>query len=175
MDIDEWTPQVLTKGLPPLPERLEPCQRVPVALWRGERHGAVLFVRLRSDGDTEFDCAIAERTQDGSWKEANSWGGGAPADIPLVRNKKGWAGEQVLWKGMLSDEDVRAVSGVAAVAIAAIEVEQGDRGWTFPIDSPCGAFVVVLETLGPATLRAVGSNGEVIGQLFRTEHGPGPA
>jgi hypothetical protein len=45
-DVGDWTVRVLDEGLPLLPERLEPSQTVPMALWWGGRHGAVLFVRL---------------------------------------------------------------------------------------------------------------------------------
>src|SRR4051794_12188158 len=57
-DIGEQTVKVVTEGLPALPDRFEPSQTLPVALWRGERNGAVLFVRLWRNGNYDSDCAI---------------------------------------------------------------------------------------------------------------------
>jgi hypothetical protein len=55
-DIGEQTVKVLTEGLPALPDRFEPSQTLPVALWRGERNGAVLFLRLWRNGNYDSDC-----------------------------------------------------------------------------------------------------------------------
>jgi hypothetical protein len=65
LDIGEWTVRVLEGGLPPLPERLEPGDAVPVAVWRGERYGAVLFVRLWRNGAVHSEWAITERASPG--------------------------------------------------------------------------------------------------------------
>lgn len=133
-DIAEWTVRVLEDGLPPLPERLEPGQTVPVAFWRGERYGAVLFVRLWRNGQPDSDCAITERAANGSWEEPASWGGGPWIDDLVVRSETGWDGDQVAWLGSLAtgDEPVEAppdwvtkvrtpdgVSGAEVVAVPA--------------------------------------------------------
>jgi hypothetical protein len=98
-DIAEWTVRVLEDGLPPLPDRLDRGQTVPVAFWRGERYGAVLFVRLWKNGQPDSDCAITERAADGSWEEPSSWGGGPWIDDPVVRSESGRDGDHVLWLG----------------------------------------------------------------------------
>jgi hypothetical protein len=98
-DIEEWTVRVLEDGLPPLPDRLELGQTVPVAFWRGKRHGAVLFVRLWKNGQPDSDCAITERAPDGTWEEPSGWGGGPWIDDPLARSENGWDGEHVVWLG----------------------------------------------------------------------------
>jgi hypothetical protein len=109
-DIAEWTVRVLEDGLPPLPDRLELGQTVPVAFWRGEKYGAVLFVRLWKNGQPDSDCAITERREDGSWDEPSSWGGSAWIDDPLSRPADGWDGDPVVWlgssgRGEVADED----------------------------------------------------------------------
>ena len=98
-DIDAWTVRVLEQGLPPLPARLEPSQTVPIALWRGERYGAVLFVRLWRNGNVDSDCAITERAADGSWEEDVFAGGSGWIQDPLVRSENGWDGDPVIWLG----------------------------------------------------------------------------
>ncbi len=98
-DIGEWTVRVLNGGLPPVPAGLEPGQTVPVALWRGERYGAVLFLRLWKDGNVDSDCAIAARAEDGSWNEPSAWGGSGWIDDPLVRSRGGRDGDPVAWLG----------------------------------------------------------------------------
>jgi hypothetical protein len=55
--------------------------------------------------------------------------------------------------------EVRAIRGAASKNVAAIEVEQDGLTWTVPIESPCGAFVVLLETPGPVTLRVLDAGG----------------
>jgi hypothetical protein len=156
------TVRVLERGLPVLPERLEPSGTVPVALWRGARHGAVLFVRLWRNGNIDSDCAIAGRGDDGRWMEPTFMAGGAWIDDPLVRPALGWDGASVLWLGDVGMGDVRAVQGAASEQVAGIEVEQAGRTWTVPVGSPCGAFVVGVELPGPASVRAVGADGRVL-------------
>jgi hypothetical protein len=220
-DIGEQTVRVLSSGLPPLPSRLEPSLTFPAAMWRGDRYGAVLFLRVWRDGNIDSDCAISERNTDGSWEEPLSWGGGGWIDNPLVRSQTGWDGDQILVLGSFCRRDrsdseepevpaelpasgtfgisrrdiarippgtceeekralvetvmkqdrvareaewnqlaVRAIQGVAAMSVDAIEVQQHDKKWTIPIKSPCGAFIVGLEHPGPATLSALDRNGE---------------
>jgi hypothetical protein len=174
-DIGEATVRVLEEGLPTLPTRLEASQTVPVALWRGERYGAVLFVRLWRNGNVDSDCAITERAANGSWEQPSGWGGSGWIDDPLVRSETGWGGDPVAWIGSTGigsraeDEnfavahtglDVRALRGAASSRVAAIEVEQRGRTWTVPIESPCGAFIVGLESPGPATLRVLDRDGQ---------------
>jgi hypothetical protein len=43
--------------------------------------------------------------------------------------------------------------------VAAIEVEQDGRSWSVPIESPCGAFILLIEQPGPATLRVLDAEG----------------
>jgi hypothetical protein len=99
VDIHEWTRRILEEGLPPLPSALEPGKAVPIAMARGERHGAVLFIPLWKNGNVDCDCAIAERGEDGSWREAQMSGGSGWIANPLVRSETGWDGDPVLWLG----------------------------------------------------------------------------
>jgi hypothetical protein len=158
-DVGEWTVRVLEQGLPDLPDRLEPSQTVPLALWRGEQHGAVLFVRLWRNGQFDCDLAITERAVDGSWAEPLGWGGGAWIDDPFVRPDEGWDGDPVLWLGIGATHDCLAVRGAAAATVAAIEVEHEGERWQVPVDSPTGAFVVGVENPREPILRAVDDAG----------------
>ena len=151
LEIGEWTSRVLAEGMPPLPEWLEPSAAIPIALWRGKRHGAVLFVRLWRNGTVDNECAISERAPDGSWARPGSWGGCGWIDDPLVRSATGWDGDPVAWLGCSSQGGVRAVLGAASRQVAAIAVEQDGHNWTVPIESACGAFIVGLEE--PAVVR----------------------
>ena len=232
-DLDEFAVTVLSTGLPRLPSGLETGVLVPIALWRGARFGAVLFVRLWTNGNVDSECALVEREVDGAWGAVLGSGGGGWIDDPLVRNETGWDGDPVLWIGSngiglqpddedyepafvpaegkqlglvsrpvivrvpegLDDDqarayldearkadrrrwearwdrlDLRALRGVASTQVQAIEVEQGDRRWRVPIDSPCGAFLVGLEQRGPATVRALGHDGRPLADADgRTEH-----
>jgi hypothetical protein len=122
-DIAEWTVRVLEDGLPPLPDRLERGQTVPVAFWRGEKYGAVLFVRLWRNGQPDSDCAIAERAGDGSWQEPSSWSGGPWIDDPVTRSETGWDGHQVVWLGSQATGDA---------------AEEGVPEWATEVASPGG-------------------------------------
>ena len=162
-DIGEWTVRVLEEGLPALPRRMDASQTVPVAVWRGDRHGAVLFVRLWRNGRFDSDCAISERGADGSWEQPMVWGGGPWLDEPLVRSQSGWEGWPAVWLGTTGADDVLAVRGAASARVAAIRVEQAGRVSLLPVDSPCGAVVVgVYAGAGPATLEPVGPDAEVL-------------
>jgi hypothetical protein len=161
-DVGGWTVRVLEEGLPPLPDRLEPSQTVPVAVWRGERYGAVLFVRRWTNGNVDSDCAITERGGTGSWAYPQGWGGGGWIDDPPVRSEAGWDGKPVVWLRVTESYGVRVVAGAASTNVAGIEVEQAEGLWSVPIDSPCGAFVVGIESGGPGTLRALDEGGSVL-------------
>jgi hypothetical protein len=140
-DVFEWTVRVLQEGLPPLPDRLEPSQTVPVAMWRGESHGAVLFVRLWRNGNMDCECAITNRRADGGWDEPTASSGSAWIDDPLTRPEDGWRGERVAWLGVSGSDGVRAVRGAASKRVSAIELEQAGRRWSLPVESPCGCVL----------------------------------
>jgi len=173
-DIADWAVHVLEQGLPPLPAHLERGETVPAAVWRGDDVGGVLFVRLWQDGRPDSEVALARRGADGSW-EVPSWGGGPWVDDPLVRPADGWDGAAVVWlhhSGQFTQgetDGVRAQAGAAAEGIAAVRVEQADRTWSVPVDSPCGAFIVVMDSLRPARLCAVDERGEVVAPCLELE------
>ena len=109
--------------------RLDPGRTIAIALWRGERHGAVVFIRLWRDGTTiDYDCAIAERAADGSWDEPSAWSGGPWMPDPLVRPDDGWDGDDVVWLGLqaelrpLEDEEEWMPAGGAIAETDFVEV-----------------------------------------------------
>jgi hypothetical protein len=119
----------------------------------------VLFVRLWRNGSMDCECAITERSAGGGWEEPVGSGGSAWIDDPLVRPEDGWQGEHVLWLGVSGSDGIRAVRGAASKRVSAIEVEEAGRSWSLPIDSPCGAFVVGIESPAPATVHAIDEQG----------------
>ena len=131
-------------------------------------------MRLWKDGQPDSEVAIARRAADGSW-EAPSWGGGPWIDDPMVRPEDGWDGSPVVWLQHAGQfvhgerDGVRAQAGAAAWRVAAIQVEQAGRTWSVPVDSPCGAFIVVMESLEPARLCAVDERGEVLPTCLELE------
>jgi hypothetical protein len=89
----------------------------------------------------------------------------------MTRPEEGWDGYPVEWLHQRAEYDdsggdgVRAFAGAASRRVRAIGVEQGSQKWTVPVDSPCGAFIVVLDSLDPARLCALDERREVL-------HGP---
>jgi hypothetical protein len=111
-ELQDLAVTALEASLPPLPTGLETGVPVPIAMWRGARFGAVLFVRLWTNGNVDGECTLVEREADGTWGTALGSGGGGWIDEPLVRNETGWHGDPVLWIGssgigLRPDEDDR--------------------------------------------------------------------
>ena len=151
-DFSVETVSVLTDGLPQPPAPPVPGQTFPAALHRGERFGAVLFLRLWRNGNWDSDSAIAARAIAG-WEEPGSCGGHDWIN-PYPRPADGWDGQPVrvlgTWrKETQADDDsliqIAAVEGMTASCVTAIHCETHQGSFIYPVDSPLGAFVIVVE------------------------------
>ena len=172
--IPGWTVRVLEGGLPTAPEHLEPGRTHPVAVWRGRRAGAVLFVRRLRNGRYDSECAITERDEDGRWVEPWAWGGGGWVNpAPRLRPGDGWDGEPVLWMGesttALENEDgswteVVVAEGIAARRVAALRVEAAGGVEVFPVDGDSGAFLVGVEVRGTVRVVPLDARGDALGE-----------
>jgi hypothetical protein len=164
-DFAEATVRVLTGGLPAPPPVPVPGVTFPVAVHRGERLGAVLFLRMWRNGRWDSDMAITERDGEG-WVAPWSCGGGGWGD-PYQRPEDGWDGEPLLIHGSASYESERddgsvtrasAIAGVAAPKVARILCTNEATTFTYEVDSPLGAFVIVVEGDDPS-LVGLGNDG----------------
>jgi hypothetical protein len=150
----------LDDGLPTLPDRVRSGQPVPVAVWTGRRFGAVTAIE-----DCVHDpfCPTAEhyvaityayrRGPDG-WEPSNGaggtdWPGGTSTSASLdereVLLEGGWSGPSDSWECL-------KVEGFAGRAARWVELSEGSETTRRPI-AESGAFVVVLDGEGPATVR----------------------
>jgi hypothetical protein len=149
---------------------MRPGWPVPVAIWNGERYGAVMAVE-----DCEHDpgCASDEhyvavtyvyrRQGPEDWELPSGSGG---ADWPGgTSTNSSLAEREVLLEGGQSGSSTGwmcwKVGGFVGSAARWVELEEGPNTTRRPIfDS--GAFVVVLEGDGPATVRILDQSENVI-------------
>jgi hypothetical protein len=171
-DFSEETVRVLTDGLPEPPPAAVPGLTFPAALHRGGFFGAVLFLRLWRNGNWDSDTAITCREGTG-WAYPSSCGGGGWTD-PYNRPIDGWNGDPLMicggsGSGMDDDDgNVRyatAVDGLAAKAVAAIEYTTAGKTLRYSIDSPLGAFVIVVEGEERPMLSARGGDGTPLASI----------
>jgi hypothetical protein len=169
-DFAEETVRVLTSGVPPAPQVPSPGVTFAAACHRGDRFGVVLFLRLWRNGQWDSDTAITERTEDG-WDYPSACGGGGWLD-PYERPAAGWDGEAIAILGSSQvgseTEDgvfdgATAVEGLASPDVAAIDYRLRETTWRYAIDSPVGAFVIVVEGEIEPMLRAVDRGGRHLG------------
>src|SRR6266516_3709637 len=166
-DFSEATVRVLTDGLPTPPSSPEPGVTFPVALHRGERLGAVLFLRLWRNGEWDSDSAIAERENDGWIEPSSCSGGGWPS--PYDRPFEGWEGSALLvnWQSCqethCEDGSIRstaAIEGMAAGSVASIRCSTSTATFDYELDSPLGAFIIVVEDARAPMLTPLDSHGQ---------------
>jgi hypothetical protein len=152
-DYSEETVRVLTDGLPEPPTEAVPGRTFAAAMHRGTYFGAVLFLRLWRNGKWDSDTAITRRDGAG-WAHPSSCGGGAWAN-PYGRPVDGWDGEALLpicggTRSGMDDEhgkfrSATAVDAFAAERVALIECKIAAKTFRYPIESPLGAFVIVVD------------------------------
>ena len=151
-DFADETVRVLTEGLPTPPAEPIPGHTFPAALHRGKRYGAVLFLRLWRNGQWDSDTAITQRDAEG-WVEPSGCGGGGWID-PYERPHGGWDDDLVVVLGhsveSTEEEDgswseVVAVEGMVAPGVAQLDCIGEATRLTYGVESPLGAFVIVVE------------------------------
>jgi hypothetical protein len=150
----------LDTGLPALPERVTPGQPVPVAVWSGSRHAAVMVIE---DCDHDRDCPTVEhyaaitytyRRGPNGWDlprtaGGTDWPGGTstnislqPREVQLEGGQSGSSPEWMCWH----------VDGFVGSAARWVELTEGSDTTRHPI-ADSGAVTVVLNGEGPATVR----------------------
>lgn len=141
---------MLTDGLPERPRSPVPGQTFPAALHRGDRYGAVLFLRLWRNGQWDSDTAITRRTPEG-WAEP--WGcSGGPWVDPYSSSIRLDGQVEVfsthMSEGVTASGDPAqfvAVEGMVAPAVASLLCATSTGSFTYSIDSAVRAFVIVVD------------------------------
>jgi hypothetical protein len=153
---DAWGPWVLDHGLPALPAALGEDDEVPIALWAGERFGAVLFRSWDSwvdDDDLGFAGDIREVNDDhycwyrseGGWHPMGSGGGsGGPSAEPMTSRQV--APDLAAFGGEWQDGDrvstVRGLTGHVGERARYIELVDRHAVTRRPVEAPLGQVLV---------------------------------
>lgn len=170
---------VLDTGLPARPARLKAGQPLPVAVWSGSRFGAVTVIEdcdhdpYCTDSEHYVAMTYAYQRQPDGWKlpggaGGTAWPGGVSTNASLKE-------QQVLFDGGRSGSTPGwtcwKVEGFAGSAGRWVELREGAEVTRSAI-APSGAFVVVLDGEGPATVCILDHDEKVIATYdFSTEHG----
>lgn len=167
VELGAW---VLDDGLPPLPSELGVDDIVPIARWRGEEVGAVLFAsRYFDDDDGEYrgDAEIQTyRRVDGEWLPSSGSGGGGWFEAPLQRPElpDSYAAVSHLHATQERTGPVCAAYGFAGRAAAFVEVVTPAGSTVAPLDSPVGAFVVASDGTSDAIVRVLSAEQRVLAE-----------
>jgi hypothetical protein len=168
-DFASETARVLTEGLPDPPRPPAAGVTFAAALYRGERFGAVLWLRLWRNGGWDSDTAVTERDGAG-WAFPSACGGGGWVD-PHDRPEDGWDGQPLVVLGQgqqtteLEDgtcEHVTSVEGMTSTRVASLLCSTPGGSFVHPVDSPLGAFEIVVVGEDPPTLVALDTEGAPI-------------
>ncbi len=138
---------------------------------------AALFrFSVDEDGARFANITIASKTPEGHWQEVADGGMHGGEWTWPWQPPSGWEGRGLAIfgsiGGYLQADDgqmvmVRALCGFATPAVRSIGIVQGDSARTIPIDSPAGAFVVVVVDAGDVDLQSLGDDGDQIGPVTR--------
>jgi hypothetical protein len=168
----DWSLWVLDHGLPPLPDRIEFGQSIPVAYWAGPLVGAVLHVQATAADpdldepesfDTEIECF---RRVDGRWDVANATGGTdwpPGASLGPTAAAPGYVGFGGEITASGDGPTCTAVDGI--VGIDAMWIEVAGRGETVrrPVEAPLGVVVVGVAEDRPVTIRVLDCDNHELG------------
>ena len=124
-------------------------------------------------GGWSVDCVIAKRISPEGWQEMTSGGGiGVGCEVPFCpsRDKFGGSSMSIFGSaGMHLADDVeaevlvRGVYGFATAEIRSILVRSGSEKRNVAVDSPAGAFVVVVLGENDVELQGLDEHGDEIG------------
>jgi hypothetical protein len=147
---EEHALQALIDGPPGYGSGPRPGEAVPIARWVGERHGAVLMLRLRRDGIWDGTTLHFERYR-GGWELYLGAGGpwGDPTDRPL----EGWDGAHIDWFGASEAGNVRVVRGQVSGSVTRLVMDPAGAGHALEIEPITGAYLAGNE--GTESLRLV--------------------
>ncbi len=165
--------RVLSEGLPEAPRSPTPGHTFPAALHRGDRFGAVLFLRLWRNGQWDSDTAITRRGGHG-WAEPSACGGG-PWVNPYEHGRE-LGGDVEVFSTIGSrevtpdgePEDVVVVEGMVRPGVAGVLCRTSRGTFRYDIDSAVGAFVIVVEGNEEPSLVPVDHSGEPLSPDTKT-------
>jgi hypothetical protein len=161
---------VLEQGLPPMPAGIEPDGSFPVASFRDESFGAVLY-GYRNEADElaspeeEYEPEIEYFRRDpvGGWVGLGGGGGGwinpfAPPEDLLQRSVMLPTGVAGMTNGVTQ---ISFVGGLCRDDVASVEVEDSNGLKRYPVDGTRHTFVVGAYG-SPALIRCLDRDGGVI-------------
>jgi hypothetical protein len=170
---------VLSHGLPALPDALTYDMSVPVAFWTATTCAVVLFLRYSKHPDeapTPIVTMGAFFREDGHWRAHKHWGGIGFSHDPIaqpgdIRDLDGRA--LVIGGGGFTDQPepghaAAIETGRVSPAVAAIAVIQDGQEDRRPLRSHFGAWVVCLERWSPYLIHAL----DAAGTVLATTEGP---
>jgi hypothetical protein len=161
----EWTaPWVVTHGLPRLPGPILPgFAEAPVALWRGDRCAAVLFIYNDPDDlalPYSYDLEIVEQDSEGRWIEGSRHGGSWSGNLDYrpSGDLTGLTGHH----GRAAPGDPRRMlwvtGGRVGPQVTSLEMTQEGRVTRVPVDAS-GWFLVGAVSPPRAVLKPVRQDG----------------
>jgi hypothetical protein len=137
------------------------------------RFAALYYFGVGQGGAYSADCAIALRVSPGGWQETTGGGiFGGGLDVPFRPSRQRSGGHFVstfIVAGMDLPDDlnnlvlVRGAGGFAIPEVRSIGVRSDREDRTVPIESPSGAFVVVVLGEGSAELQGQDERGREVG------------
>lgn len=138
------------------------------------RFAAVFRFAVGKRGDYWTDCVIAMRTSPGAWQETTGGGSHGDCDVPFRPSRQLLGGRSVsIWgsAGMELPEDnaddamilVRGLYRFVTPEVRGIRVRSNGEERNVAVESPAGAFVVVILGSGFAELQGLDDSGKVTG------------
>ncbi|HVX20175.1 MAG TPA: hypothetical protein VHB02_02385 [Acidimicrobiales bacterium] len=140
------------------------------------RFAALFRFGVGQGGRWSADCTIAERISPGIWQERGSGGSiGAGCHPPFRPSRQLFGGHSLsIWGSagseLLRDPDdeetmvlVRGLYGFATPEVRGVRVRSGGTERTLAIESPAGAFVVVILGWGGTELQGTDDRGTEVG------------
>ncbi len=179
--------EILEHGLPELPGTLDYFQPIPVAYWKGEVCGTVLFLYYLSDPKRgPFPCGFFGTyvRNGGGWTPREGWSPNdgtridfdpitSPESVEYVRQLSGRFAydSEIHWTGAqhstepAEDEPAILVSGRHGPHVAEISFIQGDRVQKAKADGHFGLWIACTDRFEPYRIEAHDDSGAVVGFL----------
>jgi tetratricopeptide (TPR) repeat protein len=162
--------EVLSHGLPELPDQLSYLMAIPVAYWTTQHRAVVLFLRFSPEGRRNLSAvlhATYTRTDTGWTADRYVIGGGYSYDpIANPGSLRDLDGSAMVTGGG-SDTDLH---GRASPAVQYIALIQDGREDVRPLESHFGAWVVCTEQRSPFQVEGRDADGNVLARIAHQPH-----
>jgi hypothetical protein len=175
--------EVLSHGLPELPDQLSYLMAIPVACWTAQHSAVVLFLRFRPRGrthDSELAVLAFARTDSG-WAPSNAsptrtafltMGSGhgydpiaSSASWPDMRGTTMFASGRTYAMPQTPGLPALMLYGHAAPAVTQIALLQDGREDVRPLESHFGAWVICTEHPSPLQVEGRDTGGQVLARI----------